>query len=135
MQKLKRTCRNCLNFVCKEDFIKEREYHDISDEDFNSVDLSNIQGVCYEGGFSEIADADLERTVDDCNAWLGVPLTEKAHAIIDLVEEAIRNAHPRIEAIAQEKEENTLLIGETYYDLENEVVEELKMFIESPKLC
>jgi hypothetical protein len=80
---------------------------------------------------------------------------ELAHQIIDLVEEAIRNAHPEIEKIASEGEycegcqkwldthdkrvahsleykhkdeiqkPNTLLYGEDYYNLENSVVEAL----------
>jgi hypothetical protein len=59
--------------------------------------------------------------------------------VIDLVEEAIRNAHPQIEKIAQdytvtdedaEKTDayhpNTLLYGEVYYDLEDELANVLR---------
>lgn len=64
--------------------------------------------------------------------FLGVKLmktqdekTVLAHRIIDLVEETIRRNHPEIEKIASRCEGNTLLYGEVYYDLENEVVEAL----------
>ena len=49
-----------------------------------------------------------------------------AHEIIDLVELSIRKAHPSIDAKAAELESNTLLYGETYYDLENEISEILR---------
>ncbi len=61
-----------------------------------------------------------------------------AHTIIDMVEKAIREAHPFIDKMARsytvkgdiEGEEaeqpNTLLYGEVYYNLENEVVEVLR---------
>ncbi len=42
-----------------------------------------------------------------------------AAEIIDEVENAIRQANPEVEAIASEKEGNTLLYGQVYYDLEN----------------
>lgn len=54
-----------------------------------------------------------------------------AHTIIDLVEDAIRKAHPEIEQFVPKTDEegnmvNTLLYGEAYYDLENEVAEVLR---------
>lgn len=53
---------------------------------------------------------------------------EKAHCIIDLVEHAIRQAHPIVDsyALSDSCEGNTLLHGEPYYNLENEVVEEIE---------
>lgn len=48
--------------------------------------------------------------------------SEMAHQIIDLVEFAIRKTHPEIDKIASDSEGNTLLYGEVYYDLENEIV-------------
>lgn len=74
--------------------------------------------------------------------------TELAHTLIDLVEDAIRKAHPDIEKIVSEgqycencerwlfdyekkvhhhtvQKPNTLLYGEDYYNLENDVVEAL----------
>ena len=49
-----------------------------------------------------------------------------AHEIIDLVECEIRKAHPTIDAKALGLKGNTLLYGERYYDLENEIVEILR---------
>lgn len=54
-----------------------------------------------------------------------------AHTIIGLVEDAIRKAHPEIEQFVPKEDKdgnpiNTLLYGEPYYNLENEVVEVLK---------
>jgi len=49
-----------------------------------------------------------------------------AHEIIDLVECAIRKAHPTIDAKASRLKGNTLLYGEKYYDLENEIAEILR---------
>ncbi|MDG6221915.1 MAG: hypothetical protein IAX21_07120 [Candidatus Bathyarchaeota archaeon] len=46
-----------------------------------------------------------------------------AHEIIDLVELSIRKAHPTIDAQAADLKGNTLLYGENYYDLENEITE------------
>lgn len=46
---------------------------------------------------------------------------ELAANIIDMVEEAIRKAHPEVDEIASKCEGNTLLHGEAYYDLEDEV--------------
>jgi hypothetical protein len=52
-------------------------------------------------------------------------LIEKAALIIDLVESKIREVYPFIETFANSQKGNTLLYGENYYDLENEIVEEL----------
>ena len=49
-----------------------------------------------------------------------------AHEIIDLVELSIRKAHPSIDHKATVLESNTLLYGEAYYDLENEISEILQ---------
>ncbi len=54
-----------------------------------------------------------------------------AHTIIDMVEDAIRKAHPEIEPFVPKEdgdgnECNTLLTGEYYYNLENEVVKVLE---------
>jgi hypothetical protein len=49
-----------------------------------------------------------------------------AHEIIDLVECSIRKAHPKIDAKASGIKGNTLLYGENYYNLENEIVEILR---------
>ena len=49
-----------------------------------------------------------------------------AHEIIDLVEDAIRKAHPTIDAKASRLKENTLLYGENYYNLEDEIAEILR---------
>ena len=46
---------------------------------------------------------------------------ELAAAIIDMVEYAIRKAHPEVDEIASKCEGNTLLRGEAYYTLEDEV--------------
>ena len=46
-----------------------------------------------------------------------------AHEIIDLVEISIRKAHPSIDNKASALECNTLLYGETYYNLENVISE------------
>jgi len=58
-------------------------------------------------------------------------ITTKAAQIIDLVEDAIREAHPEIEQFVPQKDEdgnlvNTLLYGEAYYNLENDVIEIIK---------
>lgn len=44
-----------------------------------------------------------------------------AYNIIDRIEEEIRKAHPKIDEMASKMEGNTLLYGEVYYDLENEI--------------
>jgi len=49
-----------------------------------------------------------------------------AHEIIDLVECSIRKAHPKIDKKALASEGKTLLYGENYYDLENEIAEILR---------
>jgi len=51
---------------------------------------------------------------------------EAAHTIIDLVEMAIRKAHPEIEKYASKLDENTLLHGEAYYNLEAKIAKILK---------
>ena len=51
---------------------------------------------------------------------------ERAHRIIDKVEEAIRKAHPFIDRYANTLEGKTLLHGERYYRLETEIAELLK---------
>jgi len=51
---------------------------------------------------------------------------ETAHNIIDLVETAIRKEHRDIDKIASRLQGNTLLHGEAYYNLENEVVEKIE---------
>lgn len=62
-------------------------------------------------------------------------LDEVAEKIIDLVEETIRTEFPEIDTIAEEytvddygetEYPHTLLYGETYYDLENKIVEILR---------
>lgn len=49
-----------------------------------------------------------------------------AHEIIDLIEDAIRKAHPTIDVKASRLMGNTLLHGEDYYNLENEIAEILR---------
>jgi len=49
-----------------------------------------------------------------------------AHEIIDVVEMAIRCNKPQVDLIASKSEGHTLLHGEAYYDVENEVVRRLK---------
>ena len=46
---------------------------------------------------------------------------ELAANIIDMVEYAIRKAHPEVDEIASKCEGNTLLRGEAYYTLEDKV--------------
>lgn len=46
--------------------------------------------------------------------------------IIDLVEDAIRKAHPKVDKIGKNCQGNTLLYGEKYYNLEDSLVEILK---------
>ena len=46
---------------------------------------------------------------------------ELAAVIIDMVEYAIRKTHPQVDEIASKCEGNTLLWGEAYYDLEDEI--------------
>jgi len=53
-----------------------------------------------------------------------------AHTIIDMVEEAIRKAHPEIDKFASELEGDTLLLGEAYYDLESEIADMLRESVE-----
>jgi len=49
-----------------------------------------------------------------------------AAEIIDMVEHAIRTANPEVDRIASEQEGNTLLHGEAYYRLEDEIAEKLR---------
>jgi len=51
---------------------------------------------------------------------------EAAHTIIDMVEMAIRKAHPEIDKYASKLEGNTLLHGEAYYNLESEIADMLR---------
>ena len=53
-------------------------------------------------------------------------LMNLAAELIDLVEWRIRLIHPKINLIAQRLEGNTLLHGEKYYELEDEIIEKLK---------
>lgn len=46
--------------------------------------------------------------------------------IIDLVEDAIRKAHPKVDKIGKNCQGNTLLYGEKYYNLEDSLAEILK---------
>lgn len=50
----KRCCRTCIHFI---------------EEDRVKVVPSDVDGICYEGGFSDISDADKEITKEDCNCW------------------------------------------------------------------
>ena len=49
-----------------------------------------------------------------------------AAEIINEVESTIRQANPEVEAMASEKEGNTLLYGQAYYDLENYIASVLE---------
>jgi len=49
-----------------------------------------------------------------------------AARIIDMVEYDIRRANPEVDTIAIEKEGNTLLHGENYYQLEDAIAKLLK---------
>ena len=51
---------------------------------------------------------------------------ETAHRIIDMVEKAVRKAHPFIDRYANTLEGKTLLHGEGYYELETEIAELLR---------
>ena len=53
---------------------------------------------------------------------------ELAHTVIDLVESTIRRSYPFIDKLARQKKGNTLLYGEAYFDLENDVVEAVKLW-------
>jgi len=46
--------------------------------------------------------------------------------IIDIVENAIRILHPKVNKVARNCRGNTLLHGSSYYDLEDSLVEILK---------
>ena len=61
----KRCCWTCLHFIPVSAMREEAKYHDIPDGD----DLTGIEGVCEEGGFSEIGNANRELTEEECNAW------------------------------------------------------------------
>jgi len=49
-----------------------------------------------------------------------------AAELIDLVEAKIREVYPAIDLMAERHEMNTLLYGEQYYELEDEIIERLK---------
>jgi len=53
-------------------------------------------------------------------------LTNLAAELIDLVEGRIRDLFPDINKMAEQLEGNTLLHGEEYYELEDEIIEKLK---------
>ena len=53
-------------------------------------------------------------------------LTNLAAEVIDLVEGRIRELFPDIDLMAEQLEGNTLLHGEEYYELEDEIIEKLK---------
>jgi hypothetical protein len=55
-----------------------------------------------------------------------------ACTIIDLVENAIRANHRTIEKFASKRKGNTLLYGEAYYLLEDQIVEYLKEQLKIP---
>lgn len=55
-----------------------------------------------------------------------------AATIIDKVENAIRETHPEVDKIASKCEGNTLLHGEAYYTLEDDIAETLKEEMECP---
>lgn len=50
---------------------------------------------------------------------------ETAHNIIDLVEETIRRENPSVETLVPQPD-NTFFHGEAYYNLENEVVQQIE---------
>ena len=75
----KRCCITCQHYVPREHIIqgllKEQEQHDITDVDIAEVkrelELSpEVKGVCGEGGYTEVGDADLELTEEECCAWV-----------------------------------------------------------------
>jgi len=53
-------------------------------------------------------------------------LTNLAAEVIDLVEWRIRELFPDIDLMAEQLEGNTLLHGEKYYELEDEIIDKLK---------
>lgn len=53
-------------------------------------------------------------------------LEELAHGIIDVVEDAICVNKPQVDLIRGKSKGNTLLYGEVYYDVENEIVRRLR---------
>jgi len=55
-----------------------------------------------------------------------------AATIIDKVEHAIRETHPEVDKIASKCEGNTLLHGEAYYTLEDDIAETLREETECP---
>jgi hypothetical protein len=55
-----------------------------------------------------------------------------AAAIIDMVENAIREVHPEVDEIASKCEGNTLLHGEAYYTLEDDIAVMLREETECP---
>lgn len=56
--------------------------------------------------------------------------TELAHQIIDLVEEKIVEAYPKLKKLQEKTEGNTFLYGEDYYDLEDEIADKIKLLKE-----
>lgn len=81
---------------------------------------------------------DVSPTIEDCGDYEAIDYTKVAHDIIDVVEMAIRQAHSNIDKYANklvikgdipnepDEKPNTLLYGEAYYNLENEIVRRLK---------
>ncbi len=60
MSNIKRCCKTCKNYIEKS-LMPQQEKH-ILDE--------SVAGICYEGGFSEIAHPEVELSEEDCSAWL-----------------------------------------------------------------
>ena len=82
----------------------------------NVVRSSSIQKRRLLSSFSEVVETD--------------EFEELASQIIDVVEGAIRHNKPEVDLIASKCEGNTLLHGEAYYDLENEVARRIREFVE-----
>jgi len=57
-----------------------------------------------------------------------VTLKKLAHNIIDIVENALRDKYPVMEKLV-DSEHNTLLVGETYYNLEDDVTAVVKEYL------
>jgi len=53
-------------------------------------------------------------------------LTNLAAEVIDLVEGRIRELFPDIDLMTEQLEGNTLIHGEEYYELEDEIIEKLR---------
>lgn len=107
--------------ITREDMIKKLagDYEEYLDElgvrELALITQQNVFTLAVAEEFKNRA----EKEIDIFNA--DHPARRKAGQIINVVESLLRETYPTIEHIAENSEGNTLIYGEDYYDIEDEL--------------